>query len=320
MNQLDDLVIASQFAEQEQQQNRLREGQVQHINPASSEIVIGQTSVQDNIDAAISGEIKEEEYESSDLEFSSDDDDSSSEEKEEDTKEGNIVEEEEEEEEGAPSQGGVVKTANEITDFTVEKPVFDLTQQTEILYAGNIFQIIQNVVVVHSRPGSEYNALDAGSLLVYENREVMGEIFETFGPISRPYYTVRFNDESEINNEWTTVGAAVYYVPSYQKTQIIQTERLRMIKHTDASNFYDEEIGEDEMEFSDDEKELAYRQQKNKEKRMRKKDTKRETTAGNRFNKKPKTTPADFDAALEAYEGSTPQLPPRQQQSYADIL
>ncbi|KAG1243434.1 hypothetical protein G6F68_015830 [Rhizopus microsporus] len=168
-----------------------------------------------------------------------------SEEKEEDTKEGNIVEEEEEEEEGAPSQGGVVKTANEVTDFTVEKPVFDLTQQTEILYAGNIFQIIQNVVVIHSRPGSEYNALDAGSLLVYENREVMGEVFETFGPISRPYYTVRFNDESEINNEWTTVGAAVYYVPSYQKTQIIQTERLRMIKHTDASNFYDEEIGED---------------------------------------------------------------------------
>lgn len=39
--------------------------------------MIGQTSVQDNIDAAISGEIKEEEYESSDLEFSSDDDDSS---------------------------------------------------------------------------------------------------------------------------------------------------------------------------------------------------------------------------------------------------
>jgi hypothetical protein len=77
MNQLDDLVIASQFAEQEQQQNRLREGQVQHINPASSEIVIEQTPVQDNIDAAISGEIKEEEYESSDLEFSSDDDDSS---------------------------------------------------------------------------------------------------------------------------------------------------------------------------------------------------------------------------------------------------
>lgn len=41
MNQLDDLVIASQFAEQEQQQNRLREGQVQHINPASSEVKAG---------------------------------------------------------------------------------------------------------------------------------------------------------------------------------------------------------------------------------------------------------------------------------------
>jgi hypothetical protein len=41
MNQLDDLAIASQFAEQEQQQNRLREGQVQHINPASSEVKAG---------------------------------------------------------------------------------------------------------------------------------------------------------------------------------------------------------------------------------------------------------------------------------------
>jgi hypothetical protein len=87
---------------------------------------------------------------------------------------------------------------------------------------------------------------------VYENREIMGEVFETFGPIARPFYTVRFNDETELIKELTVVGAPVFYVPSYQKTQIVPTEALKKIQYTDASNVYDEEIDEDVSEIRRD--------------------------------------------------------------------
>lgn len=230
----------------------------------------------DRIDAAISGEVKKEEgYESSDLELSSDESSSdasssSSEEEEEETTKGNKMDRStellDEEEEVFPD--GIVKTAHEIVDIVVEKPNFQLTPQTEIILAGTIFQVINNVIVIHCRPGSEFSTLDAGSLLVFENREVMGEVFETFGPVARPYYSVRFNDATEINKEFAKVGTSVYYVPSYQKTQIVETESLRKIKGTDASNVYDEEVAEEEMEFSDDEKEMEFRKKRNREKRM----------------------------------------------------
>lgn len=237
---------------------------------------------EDTIDKAISGEKKGEEgYESSDIDLSSDEEeeeeessDSSSEEEE-----GSDTEKEKSQNKEKKSQliddeeevfaDGIVKTVNEIVDIVVEKPTFNVTPQTEIILAGSVFQIIGNVIVIHCRPGSEYNTLDQGSLLVYENREILGEVFETFGPVARPYYSVRFNDAKEINTEYGKVGASVYYVPTYQKTQIVETEVLRKMKGTDASNLFDEEVGEDEMEFSDDEKELEFkRKRKNKGKKM----------------------------------------------------
>lgn len=331
MEDVNDLVYASQFVEPEKQQEKtiiateeatleedrsdsnteiaqsvelIKEDPVECVKAETVECV-KEEPIKDRLDAAIAGELKEEDYESSDLELSSDDEDSSDEDNGQQTMQM---------EEDDDTKDEILKTANEITDFVVEKPVFNLTQQTEVVYAGKVLQIVDNVIVIESRPGSEYSALDAGSLLVYENREILGEVFETFGPIIRPYYTVRFNDASEINSELTSVETPVYYVPTYHKTQIIQTERLKKIKYTDASNFFDEEVGEDEVEFSDDEKELAYRQEKNREKKMKKRARQAEAES----NKRMRTAQTDFDAALDAYQGSSVP-PPRQQQSYADL-
>lgn len=296
---------------------------------------------EDTIDKAIAGEKKEEGYESSDIELSSD------EEEDEESSDSSSEEDEEEDsdaEDGTPKEkgkkpevmddeeevftDGIVKTVNEIVDIVVEKPTFNVTPQTEIVLAGSVFQIIGNVVVIHCRPGCEYSTLDQGSLLVYENREILGEVFETFGPVARPYYSVRFNDAKEINTEYGKIGAPVYYVPSYQKTQIVETETLRKMKGTDASNIFDEEVGEDEMEFSDDEKEMEFkRKKKNKGKRAKKNAGNANDNGGVMNNNRssmnrprprpPRDAPLDFDQELAAYQGS--QMPPRQQQSYADI-
>lgn len=201
----------------------------------------------DNIDAAIAGK-KEQGYESSDLELSSDTDDSE-EEEEEDEEEENSEDEKDtknkkkqDDDEGDMFPDGIVKTHNEIVDFVVEKPEYQVQPETTVVLAGSVFQVIQSVVVIHCRPNSEFSTLDQGSLLVYEDRQVMGEVFETFGPVARPYYSVRFNDNNDIRCK---VGDPVFYVPSYEKTKIVETEKLKQIKYTDASNVFDEEASED---------------------------------------------------------------------------
>jgi rRNA processing protein Gar1 len=203
----------------------------------------------DSIDAAIAGK-KEQGYESSDLELSSDDDSSSSSEEEDEDDDDESSEDEKQENKNKKKfddeedmfPDGIVKTANEIVDVVVAKPEYEITPQTTVIMAGTVFQIIESVVVIHCRPNSEFSTLDQGSLLVYEDRQVMGEVFETFGPVARPYYSVRFSDSKDIKCK---VGDAVFYVPEYEKTKIVETEKLKQKKYTDASNAYDEEASED---------------------------------------------------------------------------
>jgi rRNA processing protein Gar1 len=212
-----------------------------HIN-----ILFTQMDLEDNIDAAIAGKQADQGYESSDLELSSDDDSSSSSEEDEDeSSEDEKVDtknkkKDDEEDELFPD--GIVKTANEIVDVVVEKPDYQVKPETTLILAGTVFQVIESVVVIHCRPNSEFSTLDQGSLLVYEDRQVMGEVFETFGPVARPYYSVRFNDSKDIKCK---VGDAVFYVPDYEKTKIVETEKLKQLKYTDASNAFDEEASED---------------------------------------------------------------------------
>lgn len=129
-------------------------------------------------------------------------------------------------------------------------------------------------------------------------------MFETFGPVSRPFYSVRFNTAEEIDRERAKVGSRVFYVPSY-KSALVQVEELKKMKYTDASNAFDEEVEEHEREFSDDEEELSYRQM-----------LKRSTAKSNRQQQQPrqqrprraplppKDDDDDFDAALAAYDAS----------------
>jgi H/ACA ribonucleoprotein complex non-core subunit NAF1 len=53
------------------------------------------------------------------------------------------------------------------------------------------------------------------------------------------------------------VDREVFAVPD--KTNFVFVEKIKAFKGSDASNVYDEEPADDELEFSDDEAEAAYR-------------------------------------------------------------
>lgn len=285
----------------------------------------------DALDQAIAGEKTTQDYDSSDLDSSDDDDDSSDDSDEDDQQQQQhtAVYSDEEDNGNMP-----LKTHNEISDFVVEKPEFVIDENTTVKRVGTIIEIIDKAIIVQSDPTMNM-ALDMGTLFAYEDRQVMGEVFETFGPVSKPFYSILYNSSDEIDKERAIVGATVYYVPSYSRTQVVPTDQLKLQKGTDASNAFDEEINESEQEFSDDEQEMTFRrlQKQKRSGKLASNDTEAVVPErGNRVAKRPRKRAAhqkthkfadepadDFDSMLAAYEKSQPTPPSRAIQSYEDI-
>ena len=49
-------------------------------------------------------------------------------------------------------------------------------------------------------------ALDEDTVMLLEDRSVIGKIYETFGPVPQPYYSVRFNSDDEIKEKGIILG------------------------------------------------------------------------------------------------------------------
>ncbi|KAF9584190.1 hypothetical protein BGW38_007289 [Lunasporangiospora selenospora] len=276
------------------------------------------STADDRIDAILAGEDSKDGYESSDLESSSDDSgDSSSDDSNSDADDSNDHDDSDSETEldrtmrtaltleqrekvlmaidamdgdSDMASGGALHTANEITQLPeVKKPEITLTPETHLDPVGAVQSIVENVVVVESFGSGDVQVLDSGTIVAVirkgedgsaDEREVLGEIFETFGPVKQPMYSIRFNKASDIPAGCIR-GSTVYAVPEH--SSVVLTAPLKAMKGCDASNRYDEEVDEGEMEFSDDEKEMEYKRmkvQKQKKKGGRERKLPQENSAG----------------------------------------
>ncbi len=111
---------------------------------------------------------------------------------------------------------------------------------------GKIHAIIEDTVVIEACVSGEYQVLDMDSILLFEDRSVLGRVFDTFGPVSKPMYSVRFNSPKEIQDLKVEIGQGIFYIPDL--ASFVYTQPLKALKGTDASNFYDEEVGDEVME------------------------------------------------------------------------
>ncbi|KAJ2747589.1 hypothetical protein GGI20_000414 [Coemansia sp. BCRC 34301] len=160
----------------------------------------------------------------------------------------------EEEEEGSQALG-VPTTRNEVLDPQIPEPTMtELPATAPLTSLGTIHSIVDNSVIIQAHISGERHVLDAESILSFDDRKVLGLVYDVFGPVSRPMYTVRFKG-GEVHPQ-AVVGRGVFFSPGWVK--MLATEKLR-VRGTDASNEYDEEVGEDAMEFSDDEEERVHR-------------------------------------------------------------
>jgi len=157
----------------------------------------------------------------------------------------------------------------------VEKIAFEWGPRDTIEVLGEVHHIMDDLVVIKARtavqPDQEdknslnvtTTAIEEGSVLCLGDRTIIGQVFEIFGPVRQPFYSIRFNNSSEIPSD-VKLGVEVYY-PVQRCSRIFAAQIYS--KGCDASDEFNEEIPEHLMEFSDDEEE--HRAQANRKAKRR---------------------------------------------------
>jgi H/ACA ribonucleoprotein complex non-core subunit NAF1 len=162
-----------------------------------------------------------------------------------------------------------IRTANEKPEEVVPIPDITVTPDMKVEMLGNIETVLDNLALVKANISGEYQVLDAGSVLCLADLSVIGVVSETLGRVEQPLYTIRFTNAEDMKKKGVEKGVPVFYV--FDHSKFVFTQPLKGLKGSDASNIHDEEVAEDEIEFSDDEAEAEYRRQL-KQKRQQQKE------------------------------------------------
>lgn len=147
---------------------------------------------------------------------------------------------------------------HEVVDSNIPVPeIEEIGAEEGIEILGEIVNIMDQAVIIRGLPSSHTNhVLDSETLLVFDDRKVLGYIYETFGPTAQPLYQVKFNSTFPLDTDKIRLARQVFHVPG--RSRFVAVDSIR-IKGSDASNLYDEEPAVYELEFSDDEAEAAHK-------------------------------------------------------------
>lgn len=98
---------------------------------------------------------------------------------------------------------------------------------------------------------------------------LVGRVFDVFGNVDKPFYSLRFDAEEDIEKfEGLTIGTDVFAVPTDpQLTAYVFVNDLFKLKGTDALGEDNLELPPELQDFSDDEKERQAKQEAQRRKR-----------------------------------------------------
>lgn len=149
-----------------------------------------------------------------------------------------------------------MKTPGEL-DIEDLPPIEDLritVPQEDLRRAGVVFSAVEQLLVVESAPGQP--VLDLDSVLFLAGGKPLGQVFDVFGPVSSPFYVVRFNSAEELAEKHIGKGTQVFYAPLHADVTIYVLEsEVRKMRGSDASWENNNEPPPEHLDFSDDEQE-----------------------------------------------------------------
>ena len=111
----------------------------------------------------------------------------------------------------------------------IERLAITVDEKTQLKRLGTVSSVVGVLVVVHSDASTPAGpaALNEDSVLFAESRAAIGRVFEIFGPVARPFYSVRMQNAEHVRDAAIAVGAVVFYAPLEQQfTQHVFTKQL----------------------------------------------------------------------------------------------
>jgi len=178
-----------------------------------------------------------------------------------------------------------VKTKGEL-NMSDLPPIEDLkisVEESECEPVGCVKNIVDTLVVVEAFLNKP--ALDIDSVLFIDRgQRTLGRVFDVFGPVTKPYYAVRFNDSDHIKSYNIQIKEPVYCAPKTEYASFVMVSQLLNMKGSDASWKDNNEPPADCVDYSDDEAEKLAKKSRKQKKRLQKNDKKDNLPA-------PSTTP-----------------------------
>jgi H/ACA ribonucleoprotein complex non-core subunit NAF1 len=162
----------------------------------------------------------------------------------------------------------IPRTVHEIEgEAEVEMEMAHLGEEAVIEELGRVLNVVKrNLFVVRAIEGAA--TLSLNSIVCLVNKEVVGLVDEVIGPTSHPFYSVKKRKGMEADR--ITKDLQLYFCASGATFTI--PEQLYS-RGCDASNVYDEEVDENDQEFSDDEKEKTSKRIKRNRKKSERSDS-----------------------------------------------
>ena len=135
------------------------------------------------------------------------------------------------------------KTKNELglSDLPDVEDLDLKVKKCECQAIGLVSSLVDRLLVIESLP--DLPALDLESVLFArgddeaqgDDVKAIGRVFDVIGPVTRPYYCVRFNSEEHIQSKNLRKGQQIFFAPKTEHTTFVFLEQLMKMKISDAS-------------------------------------------------------------------------------------
>ncbi len=133
----------------------------------------------------------------------------------------------------------------------------------KLLPIGEVSHYAEKLLVITSFPNTP--AVNEGTVLWREDKTSISRIFETFGLVKAPFYSILVKSEEHGKKLGLKTGDTVYVVPGdLDLTVYVFTNKLLQEKGCDASWKNDMEMPDEFQQFSDDEQESRIKKKKKK--------------------------------------------------------
>ncbi|ODV67998.1 hypothetical protein HYPBUDRAFT_93192, partial [Hyphopichia burtonii NRRL Y-1933] len=122
---------------------------------------------------------------------------------------------------------GPIHSKNELIDE--EAPTlpedFKIPENAPLEFIGEITGLVEKSVIIKANILGEFRVLKEGSIFCFEDRTLLGPLFETFGKLQSPIYRVKFNNEDQFSKFKDKKGAKIYYV--VPESQFLYTDSIK---------------------------------------------------------------------------------------------